>query len=100
MNSNPQQQPESSTNTTPVAKIASQQTIMANLPQSVIKQGQFIIKDGKKVLVLPQNVLAAHQARQKQLLQNNSSHSSKYLRAHILLNLDWTPPSSRSNHNK
>ena len=69
MNSNPQQQPASSTNTTPVAKIASQQTIMANLPQSVIKQGQFIIKDGKKVLVLPQNVLAAHQARQKQLLQ-------------------------------
>jgi len=27
------------------------------------------MKDGKKVLVLPQNVLAAHQARQKQLLQ-------------------------------
>ena len=71
MNSNPQEQPASSTNTTPVAKIASQQTIMANLPQSVIKQGQFIIKDGKKVLVLPQNVLAAHQARQKQLLQGS-----------------------------
>lgn len=76
MNSNPQQQPSSSTNTTPVAKIASQQTIMANLPQSVIKQGQFIIKDGKKVLVLPQNVLAAHQARQKQLIQQQLQQTS------------------------
>ena len=76
MTSNPQQQPAGSTNTTPVAKIASQQTIMANLPQSVIKQGQFIIKDGKKVLVLPQNVLAAHQARQKQLLQQQSQQTS------------------------
>jgi len=35
---------------------------LANLPASVIKQGHFVIKDGKKVLVLPQNVLAAHQA--------------------------------------
>ena len=54
---------------TPVAsKLAAQQTITANLPQSVIKQGHFIIKDGKKVLVLPQNVLQAHQARQKAAL--------------------------------
>ena len=50
------------------SKLAAQQTITANLPQSVIKQGHFIIKDGKKVLVLPQNVLQAHQARQKAAL--------------------------------
>ena len=98
VNSNPQQQPESSTNTTPVAKIASQQTIMANLPQSVIKQGQFIIKDGKKVLVLPQNVLAAHQARQKQLLQQQSSQPPPHPPPHpqsILLN-SLTSPSKPS----
>jgi len=35
---------------------------LTNLPASVIKQGHFVIKDGKKVLVLPQNVLAQHQA--------------------------------------
>jgi len=53
----------------PVAsKLAAQPTITANLPQSVIKQGHFIIKDGKKVLVLPQNVLQAHQARQKAMM--------------------------------
>ena len=63
-----QQQPTSPS--TPVAsKLAAQPTITANLPQSVIKQGHFIMKDGKKVLVLPQNVLQAHQARQKALLE-------------------------------
>ena len=35
---------------------------MSTLPESVIKQGHFVIKDGKKVLVLPQAALAAHQA--------------------------------------
>merc|ERR1719341_3038352 len=35
---------------------------LSTLPESVIKQGHFVIKDGKKVLVLPQAALAAHQA--------------------------------------
>ena len=57
------------------SKLAAQPTITANLPQSVIKQGHFIIKDGKKVLVLPQNVLQAHQARQKAMMQQTGGGS-------------------------
>ena len=61
----------------PVAsKLAAQPTITANLPQSVIKQGHFIVKDGKKVLVLPQNVLQAHQARQKAMLHQQTGGGS------------------------
>ena len=52
-------------------------TFTANLPQSVIKQGQFIIKDGRKVLVLPQNAWAAHQVRQGQLFQQSIATAQK-----------------------
>lgn len=50
---------------------------LANLPASVIKQGHFVIKDGKKVLVLPQNVLAQHQANlvRQNLAQPEASQS-------------------------
>ena len=34
------------------------------------------MKDGKKVLVLPQNVLQAHQKRQKQLMEQKLGVSS------------------------
>ena len=70
--------PSSTTSPAPVAsKLAAQPTITANLPQSVIKQGHFIMKDGKKVLVLPQNVLQAHQARQKALLEQQKQQQQK-----------------------
>jgi len=57
--------PQQNTSTPPAPKAGPSNPTtptLANLPASVIKQGHFVIKDGKKVLVLPQNVLAAHQA--------------------------------------
>jgi hypothetical protein len=51
-----------------------------SLPESIIQQGRFVEKDGKKVLILPPHVLQQHQenmAKQQQqqqaLLANNSS---------------------------
>jgi len=35
---------------------------LTTLPESVIKQGHYVMKEGKKVLVLPQAALQAHQA--------------------------------------
>merc|ERR1719331_2656306 len=48
---------------------------LSTLPESVIKQGHFVIKDGKKVLVLPQAALAAHQATLAPSPTANSSNN-------------------------
>merc|ERR1719460_3565527 len=52
---------------------------LSTLPESVIKQGHFVIKDGKKVLVLPQAALAAHQATLAPSPTANSSNNQSLL---------------------
>merc|ERR1719460_3158736 len=56
---------------------------LSTLPESVIKQGHFVIKDGKKVLVLPQAALAAHQATlaPSPVTSNSSNNQSLLLQS-------------------
>ena len=62
-----------------------------SLPESVIQQGRFVEKDGKKVLILPPHVLQQHQenvAKQQLLAQQQQQQQ---LQSNMLLSPSGTP---------
>ena len=67
---------------------------LSTLPESVIKQGHFVIKDGKKVLVLPQAALAAHQASLTPSVTPTANSSSSNNQSLLLQSL--TSPNRQS----